>query len=61
MYTPPPGEAYVEPIILLDGNKLGVVDNFIYLGSKLSNDGSLNAEINNRIAKASAAFGKLGN
>ena len=59
MYTPPPGEAYVEPIILLDGNKLGVVDNFIYLGSKLSNDGSLDAEINNRIAKASVAFGKL--
>ena len=35
------------------------MDNFIYLGSTLSRDGSLDAEINNRIAKASAAYGKL--
>ena len=61
MYTPCPGEAYVAPVILCDGIQLGVVDNFIYLGSKLTRDGSLDAEINNRIAKASAAYGQLEN
>ena len=35
------------------------MDNFIYLGSKLSRCGSLDADINNRIGKAGAAYGKL--
>ena len=39
--------------------ELGVLDNFVYLGRKLSRDGSLDAEIYNRIAKASVACGKL--
>ena len=59
MYAPCPGEAFVEPVILCDGIQLGGVDNFIYLRSKLSRDSSLDAEINNRIPKASVACGKL--
>ena len=38
---------------------LKVTNVFTYLGSKIANDGQLDAEINCRIAKASASFGKL--
>ena len=54
MYAHPAGEAYVEPVILLDGKKLGMVDNFIYLGSKLSKDSSLDTEITTKITKVFA-------
>ena len=43
----------------MEGNRLGVVDSFVYLGSTLSRNGSLDAEISRRIAKSSTAFGKL--
>ena len=59
MYTPPVGQVYVEPKITVESNRLGVVDSFVYLGSTLSRNGSLGAEISRRIAKASTAFGKL--
>ena len=59
MYTPPIGQVYVEPNITVEGNRLGVVDRFVYLGSTLSRNGNLAAEISRRIAKASTAFGKL--
>ena len=59
MHTTPIGQAYVEPNITMEGNRLGVVDSFVYLGSRLSRNGSLDAEMSGRIAKASTAFGKL--
>ena len=59
MFTPAPGEPYTEPNIMVYGKKLGVVDTFVYLGSTLSRDGALDAEIYLRIQKASVAFGKL--
>ena len=59
MYTPAPGQMYRVPEIIVDGGKLGVVESFVYLGSKLSRDGSLDNEIYARIQKASIAFGKL--
>ena len=59
MYTSPIGQVYVEPNITVEGNRLGVVDRFVYLGSTLSRNGNLAAEISRRIAKASTAFGKL--
>ena len=59
MYTPPIGQVYAEHKITVEGNRLGVVDGFVYLGSTLSTNGSLDAEISRRIAKASTAFGKL--
>ena len=59
MYTPAPGKAYEEPNIFVNGKRLDVVENFPYLGSMLSQLGSLDTEINTRIRKASDAFGKL--
>jgi hypothetical protein len=59
MFTPAPGEPYNEPNIMVNGTKLGVVDSFVYLGSTISRDGSLDAEIKTRIQKGSVAFGKL--
>lgn len=47
------------PNIYVNGTHLGVVDIFVYLGSTLSCDGSLDAEVQTRIQKALVAFGKL--
>ena len=59
MYTPVVRQAYIEPNIFVQGKRLGVVDDFVYLGSTMSRDGILDAEIHQRIAKASVAFGRL--
>ena len=59
MFTIPPGEPYIEPNITVNDTRLGVVDTFVYLGSTISRDGSLDAEIHIRIRKASVAFGNL--
>jgi hypothetical protein len=52
MFTPPPGHPYVEPNIFVEGTKLDVVDSFVYLGSTLSRDISLDSEIHLRIKEA---------
>ena len=59
MFTPAPGEPYTKPDIFVNNTRLDVVDTFVYLGSTLSRDGSLDSEINVRIQKASVAFGNL--
>ena len=59
MLTTPPGQPYVEPNIFVNGERLDVVDNFVYLGSTLARDTSLDAEVNHRIHKATKAFGSL--
>lgn len=59
MFTPAPGAPYIEPNIYVKGNRLDVVDSFVYLGSALSRDGSLDAEIRLRIQESSTAFGTL--
>ena len=45
--------------ISIRGNTLKEVQDFTYLGSIISNNCSLDREINNRISRASAAFGQL--
>ena len=52
-------EAYNEPNIVINDTRLDVVDTFVYLGSTLYGDGSLDAEIHLHIQEASVAFGKL--
>lgn len=59
MYQPAPGKPYQEPRITVKGQNLQAADNFTYLGSILSRAVNIDAEVNNRIAKASAAFGRL--
>ena len=59
MFTPAPGAPYVEPNIYVNGTRLEVVDTFVYLGSTIARDASLDAEIRLRIQKASTGFGQL--
>lgn len=59
MFQPAPGNTYYPPRIYVDGVKLEVVTDFVYLGSILSENGSLDNEISSRIQKAAVSFGKL--
>ena len=59
LYQPAPGNLYVPPAVTIEGKQLNAVENFKYLGSTISNDASIDAEITARIAKATAAFGRL--
>uniref|UniRef100_A0A3B3HTA8 Reverse transcriptase domain-containing protein n=1 Tax=Oryzias latipes TaxID=8090 RepID=A0A3B3HTA8_ORYLA len=45
--------------VLLNGTPLAEVDKFSYLGSTISNSGSIDTEISKRIQSAASAFGKL--
>ena len=59
LYQPARGNAYVPPVIFIEGKQLKAVELFKYLGSIVSNDALPDAEITSRIAKATAAFGRL--
>ena len=59
MHQPAPGKPYVEPNITINGQRLNAVDKFTYLGSTLSRNVVIDDEVNARLAKASAAFGRL--
>ena len=59
LYQPAPGKPYVEPNILINGQKINAVNRFTYLGSTLSQDATIDHEVNLRISKASSTFGRL--
>jgi len=44
---------------MVDGNKLNSILEFIYLGNTLSSNECIDDEIQRRMAKASASFGRL--
>ena len=56
---PAPGQAYNDPTITVNGQKLKVVDKFTYLGSTLSRAVHIDDEVTSGISKASVAFGRL--
>ena len=59
LFQPTPGNQHQEPSITVKGQNLKSVENVTYLGSTLSHTANIDAEINNRISKASSAFGRL--
>ena len=59
LYQPASGKPYKGPTITVKGQRLQVVDKFTYLRSSLSRIVPFDDEVNARIAKASAAFGRL--
>ena len=59
LHQPAPGKPYVEPNITINGQRLNAVAKFTYLGSTLSRNVVIDDEVNARLAKASAAFGRL--
>ncbi|KAK2190557.1 hypothetical protein NP493_76g04017 [Ridgeia piscesae] len=48
-----------EEDIMVDGNKLNAVLEFTYLGSTMSSNGCIDNEIQRKVAKANASFGRL--
>ena len=48
-----------EEKAILNGEELEDVDSFVYLGAKVSTAGGADDDINSRLCKARAAFGKL--
>ena len=59
VYQLAPGKPYKEPTITVKDQRLQVVDKFTYLRRTLSRVVHIDNEVNARIAKASAAFGRL--
>ncbi|KAL8566846.1 hypothetical protein ACOMHN_052244 [Nucella lapillus] len=59
IYQPVPNKEYHEPQITVNGQTLKAVETFTYLGSTLSHNANIDAVTNNRISKASSAFGRL--
>ena len=59
MYMPARGLPNIVPVVTVGNETLQAVGQFTYLGSTVSSDCSLDAEITSRVSKASAAFGAL--
>ena len=54
-----PQEAYCPPHITIGETELKAVQQFTYMGCTISSDARLDKEVDNRLAKASSAFGRL--
>lgn len=59
LHQPAPLEESQEPDININDYTLKNVNEFRYLGCTISNDAKLDKEIDNRLAKANSAFGRL--
>ena len=59
MHQPAPGKPHTEPNITIKGQRLKVVEKLTYLGSTLSKSIVVDNDVNTRLAKVSATFGRL--
>ena len=59
MYQKPPHANYNPPVISIDGHKFNTVEQFTYLGSAISNDATMDKDIDNHLAKVHSSFGHL--
>ena len=59
VHQPAPGKPYSEPTIIVNGQKLQVVDKFTCFGRTLSRAAHIDDEATVRTAKASVAFCRL--
>ncbi|KAJ7426266.1 hypothetical protein WISP_17475 [Willisornis vidua] len=59
LYQPALQEVFHHPHITIGESELKLVQQFTCLGSIISSDGKIDKEIDNRLAKAYRAFGKL--
>ena len=59
IHQPAPAMPYTEPNITINGQRLTVVDKFVYLGSTLLRSINIDEEVAHRLARANAAFGRL--
>ena len=58
LFQPAPGSPYMAPNATIEGQPLKAAENLCYLGSTISNDATIDAEIKTRVNKAGAAFGR---
>ena len=59
LHQPAPREEFHPPHIFIGETELNVVQQFNYLGCTISSDAKIDKDIDNRLAKANGAFGKL--
>lgn len=59
LHQPAPREESQAPHIFIGDTELKVTPQFTYLGSTITSDAKIDKEIDNRLAKANSAFGRL--
>ena len=59
LHQPAPHEEYRPPHITIGETELKAVHQFTYLGCTITSDAKIDKEVDNRLAKANSAFGRL--
>jgi len=59
LHQPAPREEYRPPHITIGETELKAVHQFTYLGCTITSDAKIDREVDNRLAKANSAFGRL--
>ena len=59
LFQPAPLQNYTPPHITSDGTTLNSVEHFTYLASVMSNDATIDKDLNNWLSKASSSFDRL--
>ena len=59
LHQPAPREEYHVPHINIGETELKSVHQFSYLGCTITSDAKIDRDIDNRLAKANSAFGRL--